>query len=158
MPRKNMLKIFELKKINSNIFNIFFGVFWLLSSPYTPRQQCKNEIIRFNSIYLENQQQWHFKGFSYLNKYAEFVITQLNRILLSSSLRISTTLPREMPKHMKEVVVVISDATGLGQIQQKPDLDYFFQNPESKPNFWRETQKKQNPTVKPEGFLWGIED
>ena len=61
-----------------------------------------------------------------------------------------------MPKHMKEVVVVISDATGLGQIQQKPDLDYFFQNPESKPNFWRETQKKQNPTVKPEGFLWGL--
>ena len=51
---------------------------------------------------------------------------------------------------MKEVVVVISDATGLGQIQQKPDLDYFFQNPESKPNFWREPQKKQNPTVKPD--------
>ena len=50
-----------------------------------------------------------------------------------------------MPKHMKEVVVVISDATGLGQIQQKPDLDYFFQNPESKPNFWRETQKKTEP-------------
>ena len=134
-------------------------MFWLLSSPYTSRQICKNEIIRFNSIYLENQQQWHFKGFSYLNKYAEFVITQLNRILPSSSLRISTTLPREMPKHMKEVVVVISDATGLGQIQQKPDLDYFFQNPESKPNFWRETQKNRtrlwNP-LKPEGFLWGL--
>ena len=53
---------------------------------------------------------------------------------------------------MKEVVVVISDATGLGQIQQKPDLDYFFQNPESKPNFWGETQKNRTRLWNPKGF------
>ena len=48
-----------------------------------------------------------------------------------------------------------SDVTGLGQTQQKPDLDYFFQT-ETRTRLEEKPGKTQtrlwNPT-KPEGFL-----
>ena len=53
----------------------------------------------------------------------------------------------------------LSDATGLGQTRQKPELDYFFQTQTLNPTFEEKPKKTrilQWNTTKPEGFLWGL--